>query len=75
MLAEYYQTLLTSHAFVFTNQSLYMNQVNYLLKLNGFTPLYHGVIDFWSMTLQKEEFKRFFIDEVIEQHSGEFLLH
>ena len=73
-LADYYQYLICAHPFVRVNQSLFMNQINYLLYLRGFAPLYHGQIDFWAMTLPHTEFRRFFINEVMDQSNGIFSL-
>lgn len=66
-LADYYQVLIAAHPFVRVNQSLFMNQLNYFLSINGYTPIYHGQIDFWAMVLPRKEFRRFLFNEVIDQ--------
>lgn len=64
-LATYYQLGIHAHAFVRINQSLLMAQVNYILMLNHFRPVYHGYLDAAASFLDTAHFRNYFARHVL----------
>lgn len=75
MLSDYYHTGINAHLFKRVNQSILMSQINYVILRIGLSGITHLSgpplsikLDYAAITLNPEEFKNFFIREVIEQN-------
>lgn len=64
LLAEYIHIFVIAHPFEKINFSLCMAQVNALLSLNGYKPIYHGYLDFNCMLYNYSRIKNIFINKV-----------
>ena len=56
-LADYYHTILYARPMGNVNNSMFMNQVNYLLKQAGMQPVPHGHLDHIATRVSKEQFR------------------
>jgi hypothetical protein len=70
-LATYFHLGIHAHAFVRINQSLLMAQVNYILMLNRFRPVYHGYADLAAAFLDTGDFRDYFMRYVSEYNRVE----
>lgn len=61
-IAEHYQYAANARPFEQINNSLFMNEVNTLLKKAGMKSIPHGILDHAAQRLQSETFKNYFID-------------
>ncbi len=61
-IAEHYQYAANARPFEQINNSLFMNEVNTLLKKAGMKSIPHGMLDHAAQRLQPETFKRYFVD-------------
>ena len=62
-IAEHYQYAANARPYSQINNSLFMNEINTLLKRAGMKTIPHGNLDTVAMHLQPESFKKYFIDE------------
>lgn len=60
LIAEYYHTAVYARPMGNVNNSMFMNQVNYLLKLSGREGISHGQLDHIACRVSKEHFKILF---------------
>ena len=63
-ISDYYYTMIRALPFRRVNHSLFMNQVNYLLRNIGLHHMRHGDLDYLAYTLSKNQFRECFIDAV-----------
>lgn len=63
-LAEYIQLFVIGHPFYKVNFSICMAQVNTLLSLAGYSPIYHGYLDFNCFLYDYDMLKEIFINKV-----------
>lgn len=61
-IAEHYQYAANARPFEQINNSLFMNEVNTLLKKAGMKSMPHGILDHAAQRLQSGTFKRYFVD-------------
>ena len=61
-LAEHYQYAANVRCFGQVNNSLFMNEINTLLKEAGMKPMPHGKLDYAAQCLQPKAFREYFID-------------
>lgn len=62
-IAEHYQYAVNFRPFEQINNSLFMTEINTMLKKAGMAPIPHGKLDFAAQRLQPETFKKYFIDQ------------
>lgn len=74
-LADYYHVAINSHAFPRVNQSLFMSQVNYILRRAGIKGLRHASpgpagerLDALALVLGGDEFRRYFVHQVLNDN-------
>lgn len=60
--AEHYQYAANARPYIQINNSLFMNEVNTLLKKAGLNAIPHGMLDHAAQRLQSEAFKKYFKD-------------
>lgn len=63
-IAKYYQLAVSGHIFDRVNNSLFMGQVNSMLRTIGHPPLAHEYLDFIAMTTNTDEFIKIFKDKI-----------
>ncbi len=61
-IAEHYQYAANARPYQQINNSLFMNEVNTLLKKAGMKAIPHGMLDHAAQRLQPETFKKYFTD-------------
>ena len=66
-IANYYQYAISSHLFQTANNSIFMNQVNFMIKKSGLKPIMHGELDAMANILSQKDFERHFYNIVIGQ--------
>ena len=64
LLANYIQTFIIGHPFERVNYSVCMSQVNALLYMKGFNPVYHGYFDFECFMYDHDRIEKNFIKMV-----------
>ena len=62
-IAEHYQYAANARPYGQINNSLFMNEINTLLKKARLKGMPHGMLDHAAMRLQPEAFKKYFVDE------------
>ena len=65
-IAEHYQYAANARPYGQINNSLFMNEVNTLLKRAGMDTMPQGILDIAAMHLQPDAFKKYFIDQYFE---------
>ncbi len=68
-IARYYQYAIASHMFPAGNNSLFMNQVNYMLKKSGLKPVMHGELDAMANILSQKDFEKHFSEYVLKRQN------
>jgi hypothetical protein len=59
-IADFYHTMANARPFPFTNNSLFMTQANYLLRLHGHEGLSHGYLDHLAQRTTPAQFRLIF---------------
>ena len=60
LLSDYFHLMTNCHPFYRINNSVIMNQVNYVLRIHGLRPVAHGDMDLLATMVGYKKFREFF---------------